>query len=364
MTRPELPPPSAADDLLRLAERFKRGLIEFATNGEDPLTPAEFLSIRKTLRASPAAAYLPDFIAQCRDLGDFWAYVKGQFSKYEERRRFLAESLNPLLNHLEDEGASGLGSHLQMGEVLGQGGFGVVHRCQHTLLNLDFALKLFAPAFGEEGAGHMDRFFREARILFRLNHPNIIRVYDVGMLRRRPFIRMEYFPGKNLNDVLRDHGPLRPSAALHVVQAVSEALNHAHSVGVVHRDLKLSNVMVDRPRQFRVIDFGLGVFVEEDLVSRITKLGEGVVSGLFTAPELIANPRRIDPRSDLFSLGALWYNLIVGRPPAGTSAASSLGELPGVSGAYTEVVLRCLDDVERRFQSASELLDALAQLAP
>jgi len=166
---------------------------------------------------------------------------------------------------------------------------------------MDFAVKIFAPAFYQGGEKELERFFQEAKMLFALDHPSIIKVYDAGLLGSRPFIRMEYFNGRNLNEILIEHGVLTPQEALVMMKNLASAISHAHSKGIIHRDLKPSNVMAAAPNQFRVIDFGLGLLVENELHTRFTKTGEGTISGYYFAPELVENPKLVDRRSDIYS---------------------------------------------------------------
>jgi serine/threonine protein kinase len=191
--------------------------------------------------------------------------IKSKFSSYAERRLYLTEEMNPIIEYFDNSDTQTQESY-ERNELLGQGGFGQVYRYRHKLLQMDFAFKVFAPAFSSLQDKHIERFFREARILFKLNHPNIIKVYDLGMINKKPFIRMEYFTGKNLNQVLKEFGILSPSKCLTLIRNIIEAFIYAHEeVGVVHRDLKPSNIMVSNPNQFRIIDFGLGFLLRMKL---------------------------------------------------------------------------------------------------
>jgi serine/threonine protein kinase len=223
-------------------------------------------------------------------------------------------------------------------------------------------VKLFAPIYDGLEGHHMERFFREARILFSLNHPNIIRVFDVGLYQGRPFIRMELFDGETLNDVLKTRGRISSKSALAIVGRIAEGLDHAHKKGVIHRDLKPSNVMIAKPKQLRILDFGLGVFVEDDIVSRITKTGDSVVGGYYTAPELLQDPKLLDPRVDIYSLGAIWFNLLTGRAPVGVDVVEALDAEVELWQDEREALLKCLRPSNRRHASTRDLLAALEQI--
>lgn len=347
-------------DLREIVEELKSGLTSYATGGK--FDPDEYRRLRKIVLGAPSLTGLvPEFVQKCRDLGDFWAFIQPKFAKYRERRSFLSEEFERILEHV-DTGALEQVAQFDIGERLGRGGFGEVYRFRHRLLKMDFAVKLFAPVYGGLEDGHLDRFFREARILFALNHPNIVRVYDVGMYQGRPFIRMELFEGETLNDVLKTRGRLPPLSARRIVGGIAEGLEHAHRKKVIHRDLKPSNIMIAKPRQLRILDFGLGVFVEEDIVSRVTKTGDSVVGGYYTAPELLANPKLLDPRVDIYSLGAIWFNLLTGRVPAGVDVAEALDREVELDEAEREALLKCLRPISARHESAEDIVKVIENL--
>jgi len=200
-------------------------------------------------------------------------------------------------------------------------------------------------------------------MLFKLNHPSIIKIYDAGLIGNRPFIRMEYFKGLNLNEVLIKHGILDKDLALTLIENVVDGLRYAHEeIGIIHRDLKPSNIMVAHPNQFRIIDFGLGIFVENELHSRLTKTGENVISGYFNAPELVGNPKLIDKRSDIYSIGAIWFNILLGIPPAGTSISEAINELPNMEPNYSNCISKCLAPIGNRYNNCEELLNDIRKL--
>jgi serine/threonine-protein kinase len=347
-------------NLREVVEELKSGLTRRATGGA--FEDEEYRRLRKLLLGSSVAPLVPDFVRKSRDLGDFWAFIQPLFPSYRERRSYLNEHFEKLLEQVDTTALAQV-ANFEIGEPLGRGGFGEVYRFRHRLLQIDFAVKLFAPIYGGIESGHMDRFFREARILFALNHPNIIRVFDVGIYQDRPFIRMELFPGQTLNDVLKTRGRLSPKYARAIVARIAEGLDHAHSKGVIHRDLKPSNVMVAKPKQLRILDFGLGVFIEEDIVSRVTKTGESVVGGYYTAPELLQDAKLLDPRVDIYSVGAIWFNLVTGRAPAGVDVAEALDSEVELSDSEREALLKCLRSSARRYSSARELMTTLEELS-
>ncbi|MEL1248657.1 serine/threonine-protein kinase [Flavobacterium helocola] len=353
------------DDLLLQMEQFKMGLVSRATGGE--FDAKEYSKFRKLILANPnLEKVVPRFLKLCRTSDEFWGWIKAEAPSYAERRVIIANEINPILEILEyenGEGALEFSKNYEEKEVIGHGGFGMVYLYQHKLLKLNFAVKVFAPAFYESGGDEkeLERFFQEARILFKLNHPNIIKVYDAGLIGKRPFIRMEYFDGKNLNQILQDVGSLSVDKSITAIKSIAYAINHAHENGVIHRDLKPSNIMASKPNQFRVIDFGLGIFIENELHSRLTKTGSQTISGYFNAPELVANPKLIDKRSDIYSIGAIWYTLLCNQPPAGSNFMNVLSQ-QNINQNVLNIISKCLDPIETRYNSCNELLDAIERL--
>lgn len=350
------------ESLQDLIEEFKLGLMAQATDGS--MDEDRYRTIRKhilgehTLKQSA-----PRFVRVCLNSDDFRRYMQGKFRTYQERRAFLDEELAPLFETLENS-ESTIEEYFEFGERLGHGGFGTVYKARHRFLKMDFAVKVFEPSFDDGNPADLDRFFREARVLLSLNHPQIVRFYDAGLRGGKPFIRMEFVEGKDIDRFLKDHGRFPPEKARILVEKVLEGLVHAHEqVGVIHRDLKPRNIMVAPGEGVKIVDFGLGVFVEEELLSRITRTGETAVSGHFTAPELVENPRMVDPRTDLYSVGAVWFTCLTGRPPAGTGIANRLDQADlSLSTPYKHVILKSLADQPSRFREAREMLDHVRRL--
>jgi eukaryotic-like serine/threonine-protein kinase len=354
------------DDIILQIERFKMALISRAT-GNGGLEEKEYVRLRKLVLGIPNIEnLLPKFLKLCRSVDDFWAWIKEQSSTYADRRVIISEAMNPILEIIEYENGEGgleFKKNYEEKQIIGSGGFGLVYLFEHRQLMMPFAVKIFAPSFYEGGEKELERFFQEARMLFKFNHPSIIKVYDAGLMGKRPFIRMEYFKGKNLNQILIDHGIINPSKALDMMEHLVDAMRHAHEdIGIIHRDLKPSNVMAAPPNQFRIIDFGLSIFIENDLHSRLTKTGEATISGYYNAPELVKNPRLIDKRSDIYSLGAIWFTMLTGQPPAGTSLREQLKEVTEINQEYSDCIVDCLTSLERRIRDCNILLSRIKQL--
>jgi len=349
------------DDIALQIEQFKMGLVAIATGGS--FENKEYARQRKIILAIPGIEnIIPKFLKLCRSVDDFWGYIKGQAPTYAERRLIIAEALNPILEMVEyetGEASFEFKKNYEEVGIIGQGGFGLVYEYKHRLLNLPFAVKVFAPVFYKGGEKELERFFQEARMLFELDHRSIIKIYDGGMIGTRPFIRMEYFKGKNLNQILNDHGAITPKKALVMMGELVSAIAHAHSKGIIHRDLKPSNIMAATPNQFRVIDFGLGIFVENELHSRLTKTGESTISGYYNAPELVENPKLVDFRSDIYSLGAIWFTMLTGQPPAGSDIIARLSEISGITDEYIACLGGCLKNINQRTVSCDRLLQEI-----
>ncbi len=262
-------------------------------------------------------------------------------------------------------------------EKLGSGGMGQVYRAEHVLLRRPSALKLIRP----ERAGDPEmlrRFEREVQTTATLTHPNTVHVFDYGRTADGTFYYvMEYLPGLTLEELVRRHGPLASDRAIHFLRQICAALGEAHARGLTHRDIKPGNVLVcERGGVFdvaKVLDFGLvRVPTGEDIDGTLTR--EGTVAGTpaYMSPEQAGGDSGIDPRSDLYSVGALAYFLLSGRPPfadrsAARMLAAHLHEPPGalpaeVSPVLADVVMRCLaKKPSERWPTASSLEAALAQ---
>jgi len=203
----------------------------------------------------------------------------------------------------------------QIASVLGQGAMGVVYLAHDPEIGRPVAIKTVRPeAAGGESAQEMEaRFLKEARLGGRLQHPNIVTVYDVGREGDVCFIAMEYVDGRPLTRYLGSGDALSLSAKVGIVRQVAEALGHAHERGVLHRDVKPGNILVAGDGRVKVTDFGIGKFTEAT-TSELTRTGHMVGSPAYMSPEQVKG-EKLDGRSDLFSLGIVLYELLTGARP-------------------------------------------------
>jgi len=208
----------------------------------------------------------------------------------------------------------------QVASVLGQGAMGVVYLAHDPEIGRPVAIKTVRPeAVGGESAQEIEaRFLKEAKLAGRLQHPNIVTVYDVGRAGDTLFIAMEYVDGRPLTRYLASPDSLPLSAKVAIVRQVAEALGHAHERGVLHRDVKPGNILVGADGRVKVTDFGIGKFTGAT-TSELTRTGHMVGSPAYMSPEQVRG-EKLDGRSDLFSLGIVLYELLTGvRPFPGES---------------------------------------------
>jgi eukaryotic-like serine/threonine-protein kinase len=270
-------------------------------------------------------------------------------------------------------------SHYQITGKLGTGGMGVVFEAEDTRLPRKVALK-FLP---DELAGDPDatrRFRREAETIALLNHPHICTIYDIGEHQGRAFIAMEYVEGVNLKTYM-SRRLLDTSEIVAIALQIADALEAAHAKGIVHRDIKPGNIVVTGARLVKVLDFGLARRFTTDETGTVglegsTILGRPIGTANYMAPERILQ-LPVDPRSDLFSLGVVIYEMATGRLPfAGASPSETVTNVleheptplnalvPGRPAALATIVRRLLAKrASDRYQTATELKTALAPLS-
>lgn len=252
---------------------------------------------------------------------------------------------------------------------LGSGGMAEVWCAEDEVLGRRVALKLLGTRFAEDPE-FRERFRREAQAAAGLAHPNIVSIFDRAEWEGTPYIAMELVDGKTLKELVRERGPLPPEIAVGLTEQILGALAYAHRRGIVHRDIKPQNVILDPEGQAKVADFGIARAGH----SQMTQTGAIVGTVQYLSPEQ-ANGHPVDRRSDLYSAGIVLYELLTGHVPFDGEAPVSIalkhvnerpvppGQLrPGITPALEAVVLRALEkDPNLRFQSAEEFIAALEQ---
>jgi len=346
--------------------RLKSGLLAKATDGQyaDKDYRQDIQIVQGESRLSKM---LPAFVTANRTMDDFRRAMQAEFDRYADRRKHIDQGLAPAFEYLDNiiSGADkfiGNTDAYELGKPIGDGGFGIVYKYYHKLLDMDFAIKVFEPVFvsSEENIEGEKRFFREAKILFKMNDSNIIRVFDIGRTNGKPFIRMEYIDGDTIQTFIDKNGAVSFERSKKPINALLLGLNYAHKMGVIHRDLKPTNFMVTTDGKFKIIDFGISAYLENTNHSKLTKTGESVAGGLYTDPVLIANPSLRDVRSDIYSVGAIWYYLLVGRASAGGDARKNLLLTGNATELQCDIIYKCLSsDPKDRYQSCEEILNII-----
>jgi beta-lactam-binding protein with PASTA domain/tRNA A-37 threonylcarbamoyl transferase component Bud32 len=269
-----------------------------------------------------------------------------------------------------------LGGRYQLGRLLGRGGMAEVHIGHDARLGRSVAVKMLRPDMVRDPT-FQARFRREAHSAASLNHPSIVAVYDTGEDEYAgnpvPFIVMEYVDGSTLRDLLASGNRLVPERALEIADGILEALSYSHQNGIVHRDIKPANVMLTGAGDVKVMDFGIARSVD-DTSSTMTQTSAVMGTAQYLSPEQ-ARGEQVDARSDIYSAGALLFELLTGRPPfVGDSPVSVAYQHvreepvapstlePDVPAAADAIVLKALTkDRNLRYQSADEMRADIAR---
>jgi len=260
---------------------------------------------------------------------------------------------------------------------LGEGGMGAVYLGRHTVLNQTVAIKALSPLLARDQALR-ERFIQEANIQAGLRHPGLVQVLTAEMEGEQPSLVMEYIEGKSLSEVLELRGALPIDDAIKIMEQVFSAVGYAHRQSVIHRDLKPSNVMVMANGEAKVTDFGIAKVLGS---TKLTRTGTAMGSAHYMSPEQIRRPETVDVRSDIYSLGCVFYEVLTGRPPFGEKDASGTesdfeikeghirGQIPAlqslrpdIPGWLTHLVMQLLEkEPEKRPSSCEVVLESLMQ---
>jgi serine/threonine protein kinase len=200
-------------------------------------------------------------------------------------------------------------------ERLGSGGFAQVYLCEHKLMRRRVAVKVLPIAKAKDSSA-LERFYREARAVAALDHPNIVHAYDIDQDDDLHFLVMEYVDGANLQEIVKKSGPLGVVRACHYIRQAALALQHAHENGLVHRDIKPGNILVDRTGVVKILDMGLALFFHDEDDQLTKKHDDGTLGTAdYLSPEQAMDAHEVDIRTDIYSLGVTFYFLLTGRAP-------------------------------------------------
>lgn len=247
-------------------------------------------------------------------------------------------------------------------EYLDRGGMGAVYSAVQTSLERRVAVKILPPDLGADQA-FVESFHREARLLARLQHPHIVAVYDFGRNDLgHLFIVMEFVEGTSLLHVMKQ-GRLPVARALEIIAQVCDALQFAHDHGVVHRDIKPTNILIDVRGRVRVADFGLARHVmKEAMTTSQSRTSMVMGTPVYAAPEQRRPNQQFDHRADIFSVGVTFYEMLTGHVPVGVFEAPS--KKAGTPAALDKIITRCLrESPDDRFQKAADMRAAVEKTA-
>ena len=207
-----------------------------------------------------------------------------------------------------------IGGKYKLLERLGKGGMALVFLCEHQVMKRLVALKILPTAHAEDRE-LLGRFHREARALSQLRHPNIVGAYDVDHANKVHFLVMEYIDGGDLDVIVQRSGPMPYERAAHYIRQAAQGLQHAHECGLVHRDIKPGNLLVDRAGTVKLLDLGLARIFHETTDDLTTGRDARTLLGTvdYLAPEQALNSHDVDIRADIYGLGATFYFLLTGK---------------------------------------------------
>lgn len=342
------------------------------TQTSTPITPADLLRV---IEASE--------LMNRRELAEYWSQLEAngmipadaiEFAQIMVCEGILTQFQATLLLQGRYKNFF-LGGKYKVLEQLGAGGMGTVYLCEHRYMRRRVAIKLLPPEKSQTPA-IVQRFLREAEAIARMDHPNIVRAFDISRQSGVFFLVMEYVEGVNFQQLVSEHGALSMHRAVNYTVQSALGLHHAHVSGLVHRDVKPANLLLDRNGIVKVLDLGLARFSDGPQEKASKSSGDNpVVLGTadYIAPEQAVNASMVDHRADVYSLGCTLYFLLTGRPPY---EGSTLGQKlmkhqaapipnvnalrPDVPKGVAEVLMRSMaKKPEDRVQTTHELALAL-----
>ncbi|MBN1809391.1 MAG: serine/threonine protein kinase [Planctomycetes bacterium] len=235
--------------------------------------------------------------------------VDGQIDAERKGKKARQPGTTTTIGRIIREGDVVAGYRIE--KQIGQGGMSRIYLAKQVALERAVAIKVLPPYLAEE-AKLINRFLKEARALAKLEHPNVVQIMDLGRARNQYYMVMQFIDGETVNEIMAKRGPFEPGWAAKVMKDIASALGYAHRRDILHRDIKPGNIMVTKEGFVKLLDFGL----TKNLQSTTNLTTEGMVIGTvhYMSPEQAAG-ERLDNRSDLYSLGTTWYEMVSGRPP-------------------------------------------------
>lgn len=254
--------------------------------------------------------------------------------------------------------------------VLGEGGMGFVYKAKHSYLENIVAIKVIKEEFTSEQK-IVERFLQEAKLGISLDHPNILRIHDAGEANGNYYISMECFEGDDVNKVIKKHGPLVPPILIKLAVQMASGLGHAHQKGIIHRDVKPSNILVDRKGVVKIADFGLAKVREK--AGQLTASGQMLGTIQYISPEQLEDAKSVSAQTDIFSLGGTLYYTLTGFPPFGEDPPGKVienilrndppplrGTVANISPQLENIIMKALAKKSKdRFKTMEEMRDAL-----
>jgi tRNA A-37 threonylcarbamoyl transferase component Bud32 len=296
------------------------------------------------------------------------------FTKVKERNAKFEK-----VSHLPSQAVASIGEYTDL-ELIAHGGMGDIYKANHPTLKRTLAIKVLSSYFKED-PDFNKRFAREAKMMAQLKHPNIIDIYDYGEQAGLPYIVMEYLTGDTLSQLLKKRTRLSLEESLPLLRDLASALDYAHAQGIVHRDIKASNVIVEplttlttnRTHRAILMDFGIARFVSER--TKITMTGDMLGTAEYISPEQIQGAPDLDGRADQYSLGVLAYMMLTGKKPferhnTWAMIKSHLEEpppdpreiVPGLSEAAAGAIMKAMaKKAEERFTTTGGFMEALGK---
>jgi len=265
-----------------------------------------------------------------------------------------------------------LGNKYLLESIIGKGATAQVYKVKHKYLQIEMAIKVLSPELVIKDKKAEDMFFDEASNLAKMNHPNLIRIWDAEKIDGYSCIAMEIINGINLDSIIKDKTVIEPLKAIKIIIEVCKALAHSFEYGLVHRDIKPGNIMVIEDNKVKIIDFGLSKKIGQPVKYQI--IGGPMCGTLYyMAPEQLTDSDRVDHRADIYGVGCTLYHMLIGKVPFQTDDLSQLismhmssePQAPSqvdskITPELSKIIMRTLEKNQlKRYQSYSELINDL-----